>query len=316
MATELQLAERREGTTADYGFVLGGSFYGVHQSMDGYPQGLGHSLAHEAAEISQSPGEWDRIAADMENKKWVDESDVKTVFGNNGSGRQLSVPAHPDGQHSDTPNNLLLLVPREEAGWVTNFIDQTGVADSIPHVHELYKARVFAKPSFSDLADMPTATKTNSPFGDNPSSWIVAADLDNKQFVIFDARYQKKGTAFSNPYATVDLDDINGLRDLSLRLGEAAYELEPPRLPGYFTKPPLCGPNIKDGMWQRPNGYPPLPGDPSAPMSGVTMQTHAEASVVSSSSRGTCGKPLDDGTLCGQKKPRKPGGKCAAGHIR
>ena len=305
MLSQTKTEHRREGTSADYGYILGGRFHGVHHAYDGYPQKTGAALAAEAAEISSSPEaseEWSRIAAQVSAQTYVAESDVNEIARAQPGSAVPPIPDHPDGAHAGTTTNLLFLVPRRPMMDVSKYL--TGLNVDAGPITQSMGNRVIGEPSWRELAAMPTVTKTTRPFNGTPSAWVVTADLDAKQFVIWDGRDGIEGDPpFGKPYAATDLMDAGSLQRLHVTLSEAINQSEPPALPAEFRiVPRAAGKSIQDGGFARPHGWPPLPGDPNAPMSGKRQLQNATTEREALTG---------DGSV----RPRKPSGRSDGGQF-
>ena len=304
----------REGTAADWGVIHRGRFFGVHHTYDGYPQRLGADLAGQAGAMASSPEQWDQVAMSMDTKQWVEMSDVITAFGPDSGPTRPAVPSHPDGDHEDSPLNLAYLVPRRPRAEVAAFLSalDPDLAEAIMSSHP---EPIIPEPSWAELSAMPVATKTNRPFGDTPSPWAYTADLDNDEFVIYDARSGTNPGSLGKAYATVGLNDEASLTDLSDQLHEAIDVREPPRLSrSYRRQPAYAGKIVVDGMWNRPPDYPPLTGDPRQPIPMDAGDGSRATELLSGSD--WCLEPTSRGSLCHQQKPSAVGISCAAGHPR
>ena len=298
--SRMKTQHRREGTSADYGYILGGRFHGVHVGFDGYPAKTASDLADEAARISSSPegnAAWDRIAAQVASQTYVAESDANEMLQAQSGAFAPPIPDHPDGAHGGTTLNLLFLVPRKPMADVSRYLTGLDI-DAAPIAHAMSN-RVISNPSWTELASMPTVTKTTRPFNGSPSAWMVTADLDSKQFVVWDSRDGVASSPpFGKPYATVDLQDVQSLQRLHSTLRDSINQMEPPRLPAEFRRTPAAaGQQIKDGAWTRPPGFAPLPGDPNAPLGGRRLSN--------------VNKPESSS----ERQPRRPAGQAGGGQF-
>ena len=300
MLSRMKTQHRREGTSADYGFILGGRFHGVHVDFDGYPAKAASDLADEASSISSSPdgnAAWDRIAAQVASQTYVAESDVSDILQAQSGNYKPPIPDHPDGAHGDTTLNLLFLVPRKPMADFSKYL--AGLDMNAAPIANAMSNRVISNPSWTELASMPTVTKTTRPFNGSPSAWVVTADLDSKQFVVWDSRGGvTPSSPFGKPYATVGLTDAPSLQRLHTTLRESIGQVEPPRLPSEFRRTPAAaGKSIKDGAWGRPPGFAPLPGDPNAPLGGRRLSN--------------VNKPESSS----ERQPRRPAGQAGGGQF-
>ena len=297
----------RFGTRADYGVIVNDEFYGVHQPYDGYPQWLGAQLLNESAEISDGGmSNWDTIAENMVSKSWVVRDDVQAV--QDGLVSKSAIPAHPDGEHEHDLFNLSFMVPRKSNSTLLSKMKDA----NIPALSSLrVQPQLMASPSFRQLAEMRTATKTKRPFVGGPSPWSVIADLDAEEISIWDGRSPEKTSPFGTPYAMAHLEDVQGMKELAGLLSERFNNSGPPRLPYKFKNiPAVQHRTIFDGMWKRPAGFHPLPGEP---IDFEQSRFEIEPALMTGM---LCGAPTLKGSKCRHNRPAQPGGVCPAGHVR
>ena len=309
------------GTTAgDYGFVLEKRFFGAPQESDAFPTMAAH-LAAEAAEMSTQ--DWDDIAARIPNLAWVASADSDMVAA---SGGRLAVPTHPSGDRAGSEDNFSRLVPSashtETEAYLQMLRDCNPKMAGHPALVALNAAAIIqTTPSFRALAAMPAATKAQRPFSLEPATVVVAADLDNDQLTVWRAVAGKDNPPpFGEPYATVNLGDNDSLQGLATELFAAMSSPEPPVLPKRYTAVPrLAGTEVLDGMWRRPESYPPFDDDPGG-RGGHINPSPPRPDSGGARSDGRCLKPTTSagasGPRCAQLQPQAVGARCAAGHKR
>ena len=272
-------------------------FYGVPHPYDGYPQSLGASLARSASQVEN----WDQLAANVDEKRWVSSEDTHPSRIS-----MIKIPDHPDGKFADRVENLASLIPRKSmrdtfGGFWGDLLKEIDVRDDYDEVHPT--------PDFGGFAEMGVLTK-GCPT-DPHVQFVVSADLDYDEFQIWDARFSD-GIPFGEQYAAVDLHDKETLLELSQELSSAAFDPEPPPAsPRFNQRSRRFGTSVADGMWARPAGYLPLTGDPFT-QNVVDINTRLGESATG----GKCLRDTQSGTLCQHDKPLKVGGVCAAGHRR
>ena len=240
----------RSGTAAVWGVIRKHTFYGVPHPYDGYPQSLGANLARSASHIKN----WDQVTGDVDEKRWVSSEDTHPSRIS-----MIKIPDHPDGKFAGRVENLTSLVPRKSmretfGGFWTDLLKEIDVRDDYDEVHP--------DPDFGGFAEMSVLTK-GSPT-DPHVQFVVTADLDYDEFQIWDARFSD-GIPFGEQYANTDLHDTQTLLALSQELSLAAFDPEPPPAsPRFDQRSRRLGTSVADGMWARPDGYPPFACDPTA----------------------------------------------------
>ena len=310
------------GTTAgDYGFVLERRFFGAPQESDAFPTMAAHLVA-EAAEMTTQ--DWDDVAARVPGIAWVASADSDMVAA---SGGRLAVPGHPSGDGVSPEDNFSRLVPSASRGETEAYLQMLRECNpkmaGHPALVALNAAAIIqTTPSFRALAAMPAATKAQRPFALEPATVVVAADLDNDQLTVWRAVAGKDNPPpFGEPYATASLGDPDSLQGLATELFAAMSSPEPPVLDKRYTAVPrLAGTAVLDGMWRRPEGWPPLDDDPGGRSGQINPSPPPPDTAGNGRGKPRCLKPTTSagakGPLCTHPKPPVLGMECAGGHRR
>ena len=256
------------GTEGTVSVVADGHYYAHRQAYDMVPKGHLSALMDEAATISES-AEWPAVAAGWINKAWLDAEDEHMH-----EHLRHSVK-HPDG---DTARNRWVdaMRPRLSYHEMRNAPEPlAGLHDWADRVFETPHgpaenrpgASIVGSPSWRAAADMAVMAKAPIELAD--ARYAIIADVDVGRLICY-------GRTEGGVVVSVDLSDSAALR-LAAQTARA-HENTFPEPPGElewrrevralhsdkWSDPPKdADHDLKDGMWARPAGFPPLAGTPA-----------------------------------------------------
>ena len=237
-----------------YAVVSNSHYYAVYQYSDMEPgYGISQLLANEAADIAEAD-EWDEVTAGWVSTAWVAEED-------NACPEELRATVHhPDGgTYLRTADWTYGMRPRHGP----DSPHASGLAESDPPGRA--NGPPAAHPSWRAAAAMPVMLKHYIAPG---GGYGYVVDADYGEFVILECRTDGEAV----PLASAPLTDPAAIRGTPARaaVGIAAFLASHPedlRAVGApaATRRDWAGgavDTLADGQWNRPEGFPPLAGDP------------------------------------------------------
>ena len=274
------------GTRGIVGVVSDNRLYGFYQHWDMYPSGWPKDLSEEAYDIALAD-EWDAIRDGWVNKAWVDHED---------DGREpalLATVAHPDGLFYQGSDWSYGMRPRYRGGDGVGIEDvglaetprgqdENGTFTGIASEGWTSGTSIHSRPTWRQAAEMGTMAKHLFSRG-GWEEYAVVVDFDNREMVVLSiySDYSENSKDLG-VLAVASIDRPDQLQYLWQRAEEVdkahgdtygdneVYRKGPqgPETARTWNMTTVTE-HLADGMWRRPEGFPPLENTPDEYLVGV-----------------------------------------------